>query len=96
MTSALGRLLTIRRRSAIVVAVSSIPAYLVAWDLDPWVFGILVLGLWPLQAAVALSDVAARLTRHEPIKAFVPWIVDVALIAMAAGSLAFVRTISWA
>ena len=66
-----------------------------AWSLDPWVFGILVLGLWPLQAGFALSGIAARLTRREPITAIVPWIVDVALIAMAAGSLAFVRTISW-
>ena len=96
MTSAPGRLLTIRRRSAIVVALASIPAYLIAWNLDPWVYGILVLGLWPLQAGLALLGVVARLTRREPNNVPLPWVIDVALVAMAAGSIAFVRTISWA
>jgi hypothetical protein len=46
-TTTLGRLLTVRRRAAIAVAVMSIPAYLIAWDLDPWIYGILVRGPWP-------------------------------------------------
>ena len=95
MTAILARLLTIRRRSAMTVALLSIPAYLIAWNLDPWVYGVLVLGLWPVQAGLALIGITARLTKREPRTALVPWIVDVALIAMAAGSLAFVRTISW-
>ena len=96
MTFARDRLLTMRRRSALAVALLSVPAYLIAWNLDPWVYGILVLGLWPLQAGLALIGIAARLTRREPKTAPVPWLVDLTLLAMAAGSLAFARTISWA
>jgi len=80
---------------AIAVAVLSIPAYLVAWNLDPWIYGILVLGLWPIQVGLAAAGIVARLMRRER-DALSPWIVDVLLVAMAAGSLAFTRTISWA
>jgi hypothetical protein len=95
-TTTLGRLLTVRRRAAIAVAVLSIPAYLIAWDLDPWIYGILVLGLWPIQVGLAAAGILARATRRDQRDALVSWIVDVLLVAMAAGSLAFTRTISWA
>ena len=80
---------------AIAVAVLSIPAYLVAWNLDPWIYGILVLGLWPIQVGLAAAGIVARLMRRER-DVLIPWIVHVLLVAMAAGSLAFTRTISWA
>ena len=96
MTTTLARLLTFRRRAAIVVAVLSIPAYLIAWNLDPWVYGILVLGLWPIQVGLAALGIIARLMRRDQRDALMPWVVDVLLIVMAAGSLAFTRTISWA
>jgi hypothetical protein len=95
-TTTLGRLLTVRRRAAIAVAALSIPAYLIAWDLDPWIYGILVLGLWPIQVGLAAAGIVARLTRRDKRDALIPWIVDILLVAMAAGSLAFTRTISWA
>ena len=95
-TTTLGRLLTGRRRAAITVAVLSIPAYLIAWGLDPWIYGILVLGLWPIQVGLAAAGIVARLTRRDQRDALIPWVVDVLLVAMAAGSLAFTRTISWA
>jgi len=80
---------------AIAVAVLSIPAYLVAWNLDPWIYGILVLGLWPIQVGLAAAGIVARLMRRER-DVLIPWIVHVLLVAMAAGALAFTRTISWA
>lgn len=95
-TTTLGRLLAIRRRAAIAIAALSLPAYLIAWDLDPWIYGILVLGLWPIQVGLAAAGVVARLTRRDQRDALIPWVVDVLLVAMAAGSLAFTRTISWA
>lgn len=95
-TTTLGRLLAIRRRAAIAIAALSLPAYLIAWDLDPWIYGILVLGLWPIQVGLAAAGIVARLTRRDQRDALIPWVVDVLLVAMAAGSLAFTRTISWA
>lgn len=69
--------------------------YPVAWDADPYVFGLTVLGLAPLQVAVAVIGAVVRLARVDPVRGPLTGLVDILLIASAAAALAFLRSISW-
>jgi hypothetical protein len=87
-------ILIFRHRAAVGVLVLTALAYPFAWDADPYIFGIAVLGFAPVQIALAVAGMLARLLRRDrhTVRA---WSVDVLLVAAAAASLAFLRTISW-
>ena len=95
MTSTLERLLTLRRRLAVALLLLGIPAYIIAVQLDPWVFGVLLLGLGPSQIAIALLGIFARVIRGTKTGTTLEWVVDVLLLATAVAGFAFARTISW-
>ena len=87
---------TLRWRIALATLALGVLAYPIAWNADPWVFGIVVLGLGPVQAAVGCLGMLARLTRlDQHIGGPMAWIVDILLVATAVAMFAFVRTISW-
>lgn len=88
------RLFGVRRTVAVVLLAIGLVAYPIAWSLDPYVWGVTLLLLGPLQIAVAVLGVAARLWRDRE-DATMSWLVDGLLLAMAAGGYAFARTISW-
>ena len=87
---------TLRWRIALATLALGVLAYPIAWHADPWVFGIVVLGLGPVQGAVGCLGMVARLTRlDQHIGGPMAWIVDILLVATAVAMFAFVRTISW-
>lgn len=87
---------TLRWRIALATLALGVLAYPIAWNADPWVFGIVVLGLGPVQGAVGCLGMLARLTRlDQHIGGPMAWIVDILLVATAVAMFAFVRTISW-
>ena len=85
----------VRRWVAAVLLAAGALGYPAAWQTDPWIFGVGVLGLAPLQLAVAMIGIVARLARIEPLSGL-GWLVDALLIVSAAGALLVTRTISWA
>lgn len=95
MTTPLERLLTLRRRIAVVLLLLGLPAYLIAFQLDPWVFGVLLLGLGPTQLAIAAFGILARVIRGHRTGTTLEWTVDLLLLATAVAAFAFARTISW-
>ena len=87
---------TLRWRIALATLALGVLAYPIAWNADPWIFGIVVLGLGPVQGAVGCLGMLARLTRlDQHIGGPMAWIVDILLVATAVAVFAFVRTISW-
>ena len=86
--------LTFRRRAAAAVLALTAMVYPVAWDADPYIFGIAVLGFVPVQLALAAAGLLARVVGRDP-QTLIAWAVDVLLVGAAVGALAFVRTISW-
>ena len=87
---------TLRWRIALATLALGVLAYPIAWNADPWVFGIVVLGLGPVQGAVGCLGMLARLTRlDQHIGGPMAWVVDILLVATAVAMFAFVRTISW-
>jgi hypothetical protein len=95
LTTTLERLLTLRRRLAVALLLLGIPAYIFAFQLDPWVFGVLLLGLGPTQIAIASLGILARIVRRHKTGTTLEWVVDVLLLATAVAGFAFARTISW-
>lgn len=96
MIRAPARLLILRERAAASLLLLGAIGYIVAWRLDPWVFGVLLLGLGPVQIGVALLGMICRMTRIDRSTRGFAWVIDVLLLTMAVGAFAFVRTISWA
>ena len=96
MSATLERLLRLRARLAVALLLLGLPAYVIAFRLDPWVFGVLLLGLGPVQMAIAALGILARITRRNRPGTAGELVVDVLLLAMAIAAFAFVRTISWA
>jgi hypothetical protein len=86
--------LTFRRRAAAAVLALTAIVYPVAWDADPYIFGIAVLGFVPVQLTLAAAGLLARVVGRDP-HTLIAWVVDVLLVAAAAAALAFLRTISW-
>jgi hypothetical protein len=86
---------TSRRRAAAGLLVVGGLGFPVAWSADAYIFGFAVLGLVPLQLAVAGIGVLARLARLER-SSVVGWLVDGLLVAVAAAALTAVRSILWA
>ena len=70
-------------------------AYPIAWNVDPYVFGFLVLGLGPLQGGVAVLGILWRLARRRADEGRSAWLIDALLIASAVAAFIAVRTISW-
>ena len=95
MSATLERLLTVRRRIAVALLILGLPAYVIAFQLDPWVFGVLLLGLGPTQIAVAALGIVARTIRRGVRASGWEWFVDILLLATAIAAFAFARTISW-
>jgi hypothetical protein len=68
---------TLRWRIALATLALGVLAYPIAWNADPWVFGIVVLGLGPVQGAVGCLGMLARLTRlDQHIGGPMAWIVE--------------------
>jgi hypothetical protein len=84
------------RRWLAVVLLSIALGYPLAWQADPYIFGFAVLAFVPLQLAVALAGILARITKLDPVGGFRVWLIDGLLIGCAAGALTAVRSISWA
>lgn len=91
----IARLFSVRRRVAVALLVIGLVGTPIAWSLDPFVWGLFMLIVSPLQIGVAVLGIAARLWRDRE-HAAMSWVVDVLLLAMAIGGYAFARTISWA
>lgn len=75
---------------------SQIVAYVAAWFYDPYIFGMLVLGLGCLQLAAGSVGLLGRLAvSSQPRNA---WHLgnNIALIVAPAIALAFLRSIHWA
>jgi hypothetical protein len=89
------RLLILRERAAAVLLLIGAIAYVVAWQIDPYVFGFLLLGLGPVQIGIALLGVLVRMTRLDRSAAAIAWVIDLLLLTMAAVAFGAVRTISW-
>lgn len=90
------RILAVRRWTAATLPAFLAVGYPIAWRADPYIFGFAVLAFVPLQLAVALVGIIARITRLDPVGGLRVWLIDGLLIAGAAGALAAVRSISWA
>ena len=90
----LDQLLRARRRAAGAFLAITAIAYPIAWDADPYIFGIVVLGFLPVQLTLAALGVLARLSRRDPHTG-AGWVVDALLVGAAVAALAFLRTISW-
>ena len=90
----LDQLLRARRRAATAFLAIIAIGYPIAWDADPYIFGIVVLGFPPVQLTLGGLGVLARLTRRDPHPA-AGWVVDALLVGAAIAALAFLRTISW-
>jgi hypothetical protein len=95
LTDTAARFATVRRRAAAALLVLGAVAYPIAWNVDPYVFGFLVLGLGPLQAGVALLGIVWRLARRPADKGCSSWLIDALLIASAVAAFVAVRSISW-
>ena len=89
------RLFSLRRKVAVALLVIGLVGYPIAWSLDPFVWGVMMLILAPMQIAVAVLGIAARLWPDRE-NAVMSWLVDSLLLAMAIAGYAFARTISWA
>jgi hypothetical protein len=91
------RILAVRRWTAATLSALLAVGCPIAWQADPYIFGFAVLAFVPLQLAVALVGIIARITRLHPVGGLRVWLIDgLLLIAGAAGALAAVRSISWA
>ncbi len=89
-------ILAVRRWTAATLSALLAVGYPIAWQADPYIFGFAVLAFVPLQLAVALVGIIARIARLDPVGGLRVWLIDGLLIAGAAGALAAVRSISWA
>jgi len=88
--------LTVRRWMVAVLLAIVALGYPLAWQADPYIFGFAVLAFVPLQLAVALAGILARITRLDPVGGLRVWLIDGLLIGCAAGALAAARSIAWA
>ncbi len=94
-TPVAARLLGVCRWLAIVLLAVGVVGYPVALQIDAWVFGILLLGVGPVQIGTALLGGVARTVWRDRQHARIDWIVGVLLLGTAVAAYAFVRTISW-
>jgi len=89
------RVLVLRDRAAAVLLLLGAVGYVAAWEMDPYVFGFLLLGLGPVQIGVALLGIVGRVSRLDQHAGAAAWVIDVLLLTLAGVAFALVRTISW-
>ena len=77
------------------VLVIAVAAYLIGWQIDPYVYGFAFLGLAPIQLGLAGIGIIVRLAGLDRRDAALPWAVDVLLLITAAVAAIMVKTISW-
>jgi hypothetical protein len=94
-TSLAVRLFAVRRWLAVVLLALGVIGYPIGWQLDPYVFGVMLIVLGPLQIGTALVGMLARVAWHDRHRAALAWLVDWLLLGIAIGGYAFARTISW-
>jgi hypothetical protein len=89
------RLFAARRWLAAVLLVLGVVGYPAGFQADPYVFGIMLLALGPLQIGTALVGILARVAWGDRHNTALAWLVDWLLLGTAVAGYAFARTISW-
>lgn len=95
MSARPGRLLRARNFLAAALLALGAIGYPIAWSLDPFIWGVLLIGLGPVQIGVAMLGAVARAGRGDQRGALGWWIIDALLFVMAGSGYLFARTISW-
>ena len=88
------RVFDLRRKVAVALLVISLVGYPTAWSLDPFLWGVMLLTLAPMQIAVAVLGIVGRLWR-DPDNTVISWLIDSLLLTLTIVGYAFARTISW-